>query len=140
MLLLRSIDPHFPEAPFWVTPGGGVEADEDVEAAARRELAEETGCTTAQLGPVLWTRHSRFTFEGEICQQLETFFLGRVSSWNVDSAGFTDLERRCVLGHRWWTLAQLQQTRVTVYPSSLAALLTELLRKGPPVHPLEVGP
>jgi putative (di)nucleoside polyphosphate hydrolase len=33
----------------WQMPQGGIDADEDIVAAARRELAEETGVTTAEL-------------------------------------------------------------------------------------------
>lgn len=33
----------------WQFPQGGVDADEDLEAAARRELQEETGVTSADL-------------------------------------------------------------------------------------------
>ena len=42
LLLIRRTRPG--QAPYWVTPGGGVEAsDESVEAALHRELAEELG-------------------------------------------------------------------------------------------------
>jgi len=42
----------------WLTPGGGIHRGETVEAAAVRELAEETGymVTEADLGPAVATR------------------------------------------------------------------------------------
>ena len=37
---------------------------ESSEAAARRELYEETGITEAEIGPCVWTQHARFRFAG----------------------------------------------------------------------------
>lgn len=42
LLLIKRTKPG--QAPYWTTPGGGVEdTDESVEAALQRELAEELG-------------------------------------------------------------------------------------------------
>ena len=40
-LIMREIRPGIPESDIWNFPGGGVEAGENPDAAARRELKEE---------------------------------------------------------------------------------------------------
>ncbi|GAA3042935.1 hypothetical protein GCM10020000_22560 [Streptomyces olivoverticillatus] len=64
VLLLHGYEPGDPSTTWWFTPGGGLEGDESWEEAARRELAEETGITEIELGPVLWTRTCSFPFDG----------------------------------------------------------------------------
>lgn len=48
LLLFRAEDPGT-GAVFWFPAGGGIEDGEDAVAAARREVAEETGLTDLQL-------------------------------------------------------------------------------------------
>ena len=55
VLLLHCINPSAPEAPYWVSVGGGLEPGEDERQAVVRELWEETliRCDPADLrGPV----------------------------------------------------------------------------------------
>ena len=63
---------------FWFTVGGGVDPGESLEAGALREIAEETGFTDVELGPVVWLRASVFTLaDGETVILKESYFVAR---------------------------------------------------------------
>ncbi|MGW0775107.1 NUDIX hydrolase [Streptomyces sp. NPDC002835] len=140
ILLLHGYEPADPADDWWFTPGGGLEGDETREQAALRELAEETGITEVELGPVLWQRHCSFPFDGRRWDQDEWYFLGRTDRTATAPAGLTELERRSVRGLRWWTSAELSAARETVYPTRLAELLRTLLDEGPPSAPVVLDP
>lgn len=133
LLLLRGCDPARPEAgTWWFTPGGGLDDGETVEAAARREVREETGFAVADPGPVVFRRTVLFDFDGVRYRQHEHFFCAHVSSsFAIDDAGWSDVERRSVLEHRWWTHAELVATPETIHPAELARILSDVLARGP---------
>lgn len=128
VLLLRGCDPAEPErGTWWLTPGGGVDPGETSVIAARREVREETGFEVDDLGPVVFRRTVQFDFEGVNYVQREEFFGVRCPRFVVDEAGWTDVERRSVLGHRWWTHAELTATTDTLYPVELPRILLDVL-------------
>ena len=139
ILLLHGHEPDDPADDWWFTPGGGVEGDESREEAAVRELAEETGITDVELGPVLWRRTCSFPFAGRRWDQDEWYYLARTAGTNQAlpaAQGLTELERRSVAGARWWTCRELTEAHETVYPTRLAELLRTLLDEGPPAGPV----
>lgn len=100
LLVQRRFDPY---QGSWALPGGYVEADEDLDTAARRELAEETGVAT---------------FDGHL-EQLRTYgapdrdprgrvvsvaFVGFAAGHAVPTAGSD------AAGARWWPVAELMAT------------------------------
>jgi len=124
VLLFRGGDPHRPEAgTWWFTPGGGLDAGETVEDAARREVREETGLVIGDVGPVVLRRRIEFDFEGVRYDQDESFFVVRVSTFEIDTNEWEDAERRSIVEHRWWTSDELAKTTDAVYPEGLADLL-----------------
>ncbi|MFF8597805.1 NUDIX hydrolase [Streptomyces sp. NPDC015232] len=140
ILLLHGHEPEDPGQTWWFTPGGGLEGEESREEAALRELAEETGITEVELGPVLWRRHCSFPFAGRRWDQDEWYYLARTTQTATAPGGLTELETRSVSGLRWWTSAELSAARETVYPNRLAELLDALLDDGPPSPPLDLAP
>ena len=57
LLLIKRVKPHKP-APYWVAPGGGVEAcDRSLHAALERELREELGARAIVLDTAFVLQH-----------------------------------------------------------------------------------
>ena len=63
-------------------------------------------------------------------RQSQVFFLVQVEPHEVDTTGWTELERRAQLGTRWWTLDELAATGETVYPGDVAELVENAIRSG----------
>jgi 8-oxo-dGTP pyrophosphatase MutT (NUDIX family) len=125
VLLFHGYDPARPEHAYWFTPGGGLDEGETAAEGAARELFEETGLAVPadRLGAAVRREITEFPFAGNWYRQEQEFFLLRVDSWQVDTVGFSDIERDSVDGHRWWSVEDLEATTDRYYPADLADLL-----------------
>ncbi len=128
VLLLHGFDPQRPDEPYWITVGGGAEPGESLAQAAARELREESGIVAepADLGDPVWHNVVEFSFDGRLYRQDETFFALRVDSTDVQTDGLEDEEAAVIIGHRWWTIAELEATGESFFPARLPALLRQL--------------
>ena len=148
VLLLCGSDPAITDrtaARWWFTVGGQIQPGEQPDAAAARELAEETGLRVDPVhlvGPV-WRRESIIDFNGVVVASEEFYFVHRTRRFEPSEAARTPLELRYIHAHRWCDrtmIAQLTRDGETVYPRQLGDLLAAACQladgsSGPPSEP-----
>ncbi|HEX2174043.1 MAG TPA: DNA topology modulation protein [Dehalococcoidia bacterium] len=141
ILLWRVVAPDVDAPALWVTPGGTLEPDETYEQAALRELREETGLSAVTLGPCVWHRRHVWRWGDRWIDAVERFFLARVRSFEVRTAGQSPGEQQVVKGYRWWSAEELAAaTGERFAPRRIAQLLPSLVAGELPDDPIDTGP
>lgn len=133
---MNPAEPHILR--YWVTPGGGVEAGESWEEAARRELWEETGIGDVPIGPWLWSREGRVQYAGDVLSR-ERYYLVRCPVREITNAHQLENERRVYQRSHWWPLDELRATPDIVYPLGFADLLAPILAGHIPAVPIRLA-
>lgn len=140
ILLMKGRLPSRRDGPgAWFTIGGGAEPGETVPAAAAREIFEETGIATFELGPVVWRREGMMRLAGD--EEVwfdEHYVLARCGGGEPVRHGWQADEHDLIDDIRWWTLAELEGTEERVFPPGLATLLADILALRLPDPPLVI--
>ena len=140
LLLIRVHVPLKTDRTIWLTPGGGLDPDESFEAAAVRELFEETGLRDVPLSACVWQRRHVFEWNAEQVDARERYYVGRVAGTPpVYEAVPNDTED--MVEFRWWALADIQAAAEVerFVPRGLPTLLPPILNGELPSAPLLIG-
>ena len=109
VLMLRYGDAH---EEWWITPGGGIDAGESDEQALRRELQEELGIDSFELGPLVWERQRHFLGEPGHGGQTNRVYLVRTPSF--DARVISEAEEA-----RWFGVDELAALPTSPYDLAL---------------------
>lgn len=126
-----------PESSAWFTVGGGVDPGETLEEAARREIAEETGFTDVELGPVVWLQDRPGTLHtGEKVLFKESFLVARCAGGEPCRDGWADYETDLTDDMRWWSLDEIAASAERIYPERFVELVPAVASGDYPETPL----
>jgi 8-oxo-dGTP pyrophosphatase MutT (NUDIX family) len=141
VLLFYSRDYMGPGVEYYVTPGGGLEADETLTEGAAREVFEETGLRIdpAALGPVVAEAAGAWSDGPELVVHSEdAYFFLRVPHFDPVRDRLEEVEQAEFTAARWLTPVEIAEADALVFPARIAALLEGLLAGATPPAPVRL--
>lgn len=121
---------------FWITPGGGLEPGESIEAGLRHEMNEELGLDHFDVGPLVWRRQHTFNWDGRRICQREQYHVVHVQRFEPRMSD--EVEAKVLDRFKWWGTDELARARERLTPISLAQIVRRYIDQGPPAEVLHV--
>lgn len=142
VFLINASDPGNPSSePWWEIPGGGIDYGESSAHCAARELYEEGGFDSVEVGPVVATQHVQFSFAGMFFDQDEVIHIARTDQAEIKKPmGLEFFEALAFRGARWWTVDEILASSERFLPPRLQELIAALDDGGLPDSPLDITP
>ena len=114
---------------FWFLVGGSLENGETFQAAARRELTEETGLTDADVvwGAEIAEGVVHLKENGKPLDIYQRFIVAKTKKDAVHLHDLDAWEQNAVKGLRWFSPEEIQTSKETLYPRMLKAYLPQII-------------